>query len=106
VAALIYLKHRVDARRVEPDLLLRGWRVDEAMAAFFAGPGRKLADLTAFVVDAKGVDGAVNGIAAVVRSGGQRLRVVQTGYMRSYALALAAGAVLLLAFFLTRSGIA
>jgi NADH-quinone oxidoreductase subunit L len=104
LAVAVYLKRRIDARRVEPELLLRAWRYDEALAAFFGGPGRKLAQLSADV-DGKGVDGAVNGVATLVRGGGERLRVVQTGYVRSYALALAGGAVLLLTFFLLRSGL-
>jgi NADH-quinone oxidoreductase subunit L len=104
-AALVYLRHRVPAERVEPDLLLRAYRFDEALAALVGGPGRRLADLSAYVLDGRGVDGAVNGVATLVRGGGQRLRVVQTGLVRSYALFLAAGAVALLAFFLVRTGI-
>jgi NADH-quinone oxidoreductase subunit L len=105
IAALIYLRHRIAPERVEPDLLLRGYGYDEGISRLVGGPGRKLAEVSAFVLDGKGVDGAVNGVATLVRSGGQRLRVVQTGLVRSYALGLAAGAVLLLAFFLTRTGI-
>ena len=49
------------------------------------------------------VDGAVNGVAAVVRGGGRGLRVLQTGFVRSYALGVAVGVVGLLAYFLTRA---
>ncbi|HUF32212.1 MAG TPA: NADH-quinone oxidoreductase subunit L [Acidimicrobiales bacterium] len=104
-AALVYLHRRVAPERVEPDLLLRAYRIDEGISLLVDGPGRKLAEISAFVLDGKGVDGAVNGVGTLVRSGGQRLRVVQTGLVRSYALGVAAGAVLLLAFFLTRTGI-
>ena len=48
------------------------------------------------------VDGAVNGTGRVVGEGARGLRVVQTGRVRSYALAILAGAVLLLAFVATR----
>jgi NADH-quinone oxidoreductase subunit L len=104
LGALVYLKHRIDARKVEPEILLRAWRYDEGLAAFFGGPGRKLAELGAFTVDAKGIDGVVNGVAALVRGGGQGLRITQSGYVRNYALGLAGGAVLVLGYFLIRTG--
>jgi len=56
-------------------------------------------------VDARAIDGAVNGVAAAVQGGGSRLRVVQSGYVRNYALGMAVGAVLLVGFFLSRAGI-
>jgi hypothetical protein len=39
----------------------------------------------------------------VVRATGRRLRSVQSGYVRNYALGLAAGLVLILAYVLTRA---
>ena len=51
------------------------------------------------------VDGAVNGVATLVREGSGRLRVTQTGYVRNYALGIAAGAVLLVGWFLTRASL-
>ena len=39
----------------------------------------------------------VNGVATLVRSGGSRLRTVQSGFVRNYALAVAIGAVAMLA---------
>ena len=102
-AVAVYLQRRV--RAVEPDLLLRAWRVDEAISAAVDGPGRAAAAFTADVVDKRGIDGAVNGVGTLVREGGTRLRVVQTGLVRSYALAVAGGAVLLLGWFISRSGL-
>ena len=52
----------------------------------------------AFVgVDNKGIDGIVNGLAAFVGGSGERLRRWQTGFARSYALAMVGGAVLVVA---------
>jgi len=48
------------------------------------------------------VDGAVNGVAALVRRSGSGLRHLQSGYVRSYALGVAVGVVALLAYFLSR----
>jgi NADH-quinone oxidoreductase subunit L len=101
-AAAVYLRRRV--RPVEPGILERAWGVDAAMAAFFDGPGRKVADGMAWF-DRTVVDGAVNGAAAAARALGGLLRPLQTGFVRSYALGMAAGAVGLLAWFLVRAGL-
>ena len=42
-------------------------------------------------------------MATLVRDGGERLRKVQTGYVRNYALGMAAGAVVLFAFVVIRA---
>jgi NADH-quinone oxidoreductase subunit L len=105
VARSIYLKRTQPADRFEPELLRRAWRFDEALAAFFGGPGRAFANFTSRVFDGKVIDGAVNGVATLVRGGGSGLRRTQTGYLRNYALGMAAGAVLLLGFFAVRTGL-
>jgi NADH-quinone oxidoreductase subunit L len=51
-------------------------------------------------LDRKGVDGTVNGIAALLGGGSSRLRRWQTGFVRSYALSMLAGGVVLIAAFL------
>ena len=48
------------------------------------------------------MDGAVNGVATAVRGSGRSLKVLQSGYLRSYALGVALGVVALLAYFLSR----
>jgi NADH-quinone oxidoreductase subunit L len=52
--------------------------------------------------DAAFIDGAVNGIAATVRSAGDRLRRVQTGVVGGYAFSLLLGAVVIVGYFLAR----
>jgi NADH-quinone oxidoreductase subunit L len=105
LAAAAWLRARVDTARLEPAVLRRGWGVDDAFAALIDGPGRLAAAWATYVVDLKVVDGAVNGLAAVVRAGGARLRRVQTGFVRNYALGVALGTVLLLAFMVSRAGV-
>jgi NADH-quinone oxidoreductase subunit L len=101
-AARVYLQKRTKA--VEPEILAEGWYYDRGITAFMGGPGRKgFEAVTAF--DETVIDGAVNGVGAAVRGSGRGVRVLQTGYVRSYALGVAIGAVGLLAFFLTRSGV-
>ena len=46
-------------------------------------------------VDNRGVDGAVNGLAATLGGSSSRLGRAQTGFVRSYALGMLGGAVVL-----------
>jgi len=55
-------------------------------------------------VDTKGIDGLVNGLAALVGAISGRLRRYQTGFVRTYALSMVGGAVLVvLALVLVRA---
>jgi NADH-quinone oxidoreductase subunit L len=58
------------------------------------------ADFTANVLDAQGVDGLVNGAGSVTKRLANTLRLTQTGYARTYALAVLLGTVGLLVYFL------
>jgi NADH-quinone oxidoreductase subunit L len=55
---------------------------------------------TLVYLDNRGVDGAVNGVAAGLGGGSARVRRVQTGFVRSYALVMLGGAVAVLAVML------
>ncbi|HEX6682456.1 MAG TPA: NADH-quinone oxidoreductase subunit L [Candidatus Limnocylindrales bacterium] len=61
----------------------------------FEKPGNWLTRALVYV-DSKGVDGLVNGLAALVGGGSGRLRRLQTGFVRSYAMSILAGGVLVL----------
>jgi NADH-quinone oxidoreductase subunit L len=67
--------------------------------AVFEKPGNWLTRLLVFL-DNRGVDGLVNGLAALVGGGSGRLRRLQTGFVRSYALSMLVGGVLVLGAFL------
>jgi len=56
-------------------------------------PGQYLTRALVFF-DNRGIDGAVNGLAAGIGGGSGRLRRVQTGFVRSYALSMFGGALL------------
>jgi NADH-quinone oxidoreductase subunit L len=94
---------RADRPELEPEPLRRAWYIDPLYQAIIVRPGRALADFSAWFVDRKIVDGAVNGVAVLVRDGGSQLRRLQTGYVRNYALGVAAGTVALLTWFLVRA---
>jgi NADH-quinone oxidoreductase subunit L len=51
-------------------------------------------------LDGKGIDGLVNGLAAGVGGGSGRLRRLQTGFVRSYALTMLGGSLAVLAALL------
>jgi NADH-quinone oxidoreductase subunit L len=59
-------------------------------------PGQWLTRLSVYF-DSRGVDGLVNTMAAVIGGSSGRLRRIQTGFVRSYALSMLIGAVLLVA---------
>jgi len=103
IAYLIWTGRRVKESAVEPQVLRRAWYVDELYQKVVEAPSRALANFSAFVVDAKVIDGTVNGVGALVRAGGSRLRTVQSGFVRNYALAVAVGAVAILAYAVARS---
>jgi NADH-quinone oxidoreductase subunit L len=99
LAYLVYERHRLKA--VEPEFLAHAWYYDESIAAFVGGPGYEgFEDVVWF--DEHVVDGAVNGLGKGSTAGGRVLRVLQSGYVRNYALGIALGAVVLLGWFVTR----
>ena len=101
--AAVYVRHRIDPARIEKPFLARAWRIDELVTNFMGGAGRRAFERTT-QFDEQVVDGAVNATGTLVRRAGTRLRVIQTGLVRSYALGIAVGAVALLVWFITRAG--
>jgi NADH-quinone oxidoreductase subunit L len=87
---------------LEPALLANAYNADDVVNTLVVTPSRALAD-AALAVDTQVVDGAVNGVGTLVVEGGARLRTLQTGYVRGYALMVAGGTALLLAYVLFRS---
>jgi NADH-quinone oxidoreductase subunit L len=65
----------------------------------FMRPGAQLTHALV-EVDDEGVDGSVNALAALVSRTSDRLRGLQTGFARSYALSMLAGATLVIAAIL------
>ncbi len=102
VAVLVYSRKRLKA--IEPALLADGWRYDAVVSAFMGGPGRRAFDAIAWF-DANVVDGAVNGVAGLVRSTSGAVRRVQTGNMRNYAGIVGIGVVLMLLWFVVVRGV-
>jgi NADH-quinone oxidoreductase subunit L len=77
---------------------------DAINESLFMRPGQYLTRALVFF-DGRGVDGIVNGLAAGLGGTSARVRRLQTGFVRSYALAMFAGAfVVLAALVLVRVG--
>ena len=76
--------------------------VDQAYEFFTVNLGRALAAFLARTVDQRGIDGAANGVAEVVGDVARSGRRVQSGLVRSYALGVLGGAVLIVAFLVFR----
>jgi NADH-quinone oxidoreductase subunit L len=84
------------------------WPVRAARADLYGNAFNRVASvlptvlLTRFLVlfDRKGVDGTINGMGALLTGSSSRLRRLQTGFVRSYALSMLAGGVLVIAALL------
>jgi NADH-quinone oxidoreductase subunit L len=77
----------------------RNLYTDTVNEIVFERPGIYLIRALVYL-DNKGIDGLVNGIAASVGGSSGRLRRLQTGFVRSYALSMLTGALLVLGAFL------
>jgi NADH-quinone oxidoreductase subunit L len=73
----------------------RNLYADAFNEAVLMRPGQWLTSALVFF-DNRGVDGAVNGLAAGLGGGSARLRRSQTGFVRSYALSMLGGSVAVL----------
>jgi NADH-quinone oxidoreductase subunit L len=82
--------------RVSPVVLAarRALYGDAINESLFMRPGQWLTRALVFL-DNRGVDGAVNGLAATLGGSSSRLGRAQTGFVRSYALGMFGGALLI-----------
>lgn len=76
--------------------------VDEIYGNIFVRGLFALGRLFKRVVDEGIIDGAVNGLAALLAGIGGLLRRVQTGYVQGYAFAMIIGSVVVLGYFILR----
>jgi NADH-quinone oxidoreductase subunit L len=94
----MYLRNRVPVTAPAGSVLTRAARQDlyqdTVNEAVLMRPGQYLTRSLVFV-DNRGVDGAVNGLAALIGGTSGRIRRLQTGFVRSYALSMFGGAALL-----------
>jgi NADH-quinone oxidoreductase subunit L len=103
VGVALWRGAQVDKPQLEPQFLQRVWYWDDFYDALIGRPSQKLAIFCAWVVDTRIIDGAVNGMASVVRATGSATRKLQSGYVRNYALGIAVGMAALIVFLLSRT---
>ena len=103
VAVWLWRGAVVDKPALEPQFLQRVWYWDDFYDLVIGRPGQRLATFLAWVVDARVIDGAVNGVAHLAKVTGTAARRLQTGYARNYALGIALGLALIVAFMLSRT---
>ncbi len=109
VAAQIYLRQPGTARMLAARfpgvyrfLLNKGY-VDELYDEVFVHPIEALSEGPLWRgLDARVIDGAVNGTGALVVEAAGALRRLQTGSMRAYAVSVMLGAVLIVGYYLWR----
>jgi NADH-quinone oxidoreductase subunit L len=109
IAVYFWLRNRraadAMAERFRPvyTLLLNKYYVDELYDRLFVQPIKVLSTGGLWKgMDAGMIDGAVNGVGALVGAGSSLLRRAQTGSVRAYAFSFFAGAVLILGYYLIR----
>jgi len=115
IAAAYFLYLRGDGAERRSNLLARpGVRplvavagnkfyVDDIYGRGIVLPGKAFADFSSRVVDARVVDGVVNGVGKVIASGAESMRKLQTGYVRNYAVMFLLGAVVIFSLLMARA---
>lgn len=78
------------------------WWVDELYNTLIVKPYSAVARFSAGVIDQGIIDGLVNGMGSVVGSLARTWRRYQTGYVRSYALTIVVGVVLVITYLVLR----
>jgi NADH:ubiquinone oxidoreductase subunit 5 (subunit L)/multisubunit Na+/H+ antiporter MnhA subunit len=89
-AFAVYWRGRTKPEVVENPGLGLAVRYDEAIAAVAGGPGTAGFDRAAWF-DKTFVDGAVNGVPALISATASRARGLQSGFVRSYGLVVVLG---------------
>jgi NADH-quinone oxidoreductase subunit L len=72
------------------------WFHDNVLGAAYQNGSRWLAQ----VFDLQVIDAAANGLATLTKGAATRLRLIQTGYVRNYALAVLVGGVLVISYLI------
>ncbi len=108
IAYLVYGSGRIDwvalrsrfagAKRASQ----RGFYVDDVYTGGLVAPAKLGSAFLAYVFDRRVLDGAVNGLGRIIGAFAGRGRAVQTGRVRSYALAVLLGVVGVLSYLVVR----
>ncbi|HIF65873.1 MAG TPA: NADH-quinone oxidoreductase subunit L [Acidimicrobiia bacterium] len=97
LAVLSWLTRRISTDRLEPDFLENAMYVDSTYARVVDGIGTSSFQGAADI-DERFVDGTVNTVGKLTMRLGQLIRPAQSGYIRNYAVGVALGALVIVAF--------
>lgn len=97
LAVLSWLTRRISTDRLEPDFLENAMYVDSTYARVVDGIGTSSFQGAADI-DERFVDGTVNTVGKLTIRLGQLIRPAQSGYIRNYAVGVALGALVIVAF--------
>jgi NADH-quinone oxidoreductase subunit L len=86
------------------DTLLDDYGIDRLYNATFVAAARSLGRLAADVVDPEVFDGIIGGVVGLVRGTSGGVARLETGYLRTYAIAILTGAILIVAL-MARGGL-
>jgi NADH-quinone oxidoreductase subunit L len=100
--AWVLWRGRSERPELERTFFERVWYWDDAYDTVIGRPSTALARFSATTIDVALIDGTVNGIASLATKSAQRIRKIQTGQLRQYALLIAAGVAAMLIFVLLR----
>jgi NADH-quinone oxidoreductase subunit L len=81
------------------EVIDRRYGYEGLLHAIFVRAGGALSWALWKVVDVGIIDGIVNGVGGAITAGARALRVLQTGYVRNYALVMLAGAAVVVGVF-------
>nr|MDJ0925341.1 NADH-quinone oxidoreductase subunit L [Acidimicrobiia bacterium] len=110
VIGILYAHRRYNRRELPDESgklfvnLENGYYVDDFYGKTIVLPGKAVAEQLAFTADAKGIDGAVNGVGALTKQVAGWAKGLQTGFVRNYGLGILGGAVALVLIILIRGG--
>ena len=97
LAVLSWLTRQISTDRLEPDFLENAMYVDSTYARVVDGIGTSSFQGAADI-DKRFVDGTVNTVGKLTMRLGRLIRPAQSGYIRNYAVGVALGALVLVAF--------
>jgi NADH-quinone oxidoreductase subunit L len=110
IAYLLYMRPDGRARRAALYPRLRApivaaankFYVDELYGRAIVLPGKALANFSAYTIDARGIDGVVNGTGRSIAAISNGVRRIQSGYVRNYAATFLLGVVVLFSIVVVR----
>ena len=93
-----------DRPELEPNFLRSSWGLYKVYEYLVSKPAQTFANFAQATVETRIIDGTVNATGGLVAWTGLRLRKLQSGYVRNYALAIALGMAGVLIYLVVRAG--